>query len=59
MPTIFQSIFAKATVTGVLALIIMTVASTLALTDRIDGPSYLGLALVVAAAYFKSQNTDK
>jgi len=54
-----RNVFGKATVQGVLALGIMATAATLALTERIDGPSFLGLAIVVAGFYFRQPSPDK
>lgn len=50
--------FGKATVQGILAVGIIGVASALALMGEIDGPSFLGLAIVVAGFYFRNPSAE-
>lgn len=58
--TVVRSAFAKTTVQGIAAMSIIGTACYLAVIGAIDGPSFLGLAIVVAGFYFKSApSSDK
>lgn len=50
--TVVRSAFAKTTVQGIAAMSIIGTACYLAVSGAIDGPSFLGLAIVVAGFYF-------
>lgn len=54
MSRALSSLTSKATLLASVALIVIGTASYLAITDRIDGPTYFGLALLVAGALFKT-----
>jgi hypothetical protein len=60
--TAIKSIVTKSTVQAALALIVIVVASYLAVVKQIDGPTYFGLAVIVIGSYFRSsapQSIDK
>lgn len=54
-----RNIFAKSTVQAAVALAVIGTASYLAIIDRIDGPTYFGLALLVAGFYFGKQESKQ
>lgn len=47
------------TIRAALGFLVLGTASFLAVTDRIDGPSYLGLALLVAGFFYKGDDDKK
>ncbi len=56
--TILESVASQTSVRAVLALVVIATASYLAVIGAIDGPSYLGLAIIVASYFFnKAQGT--
>lgn len=51
--TAFKGLVNKTTTGAFLATIIIGTASYLAIVGAIDGPSYLGLAILAAGSFFK------
>ena len=53
-----RNIASKGSVQAVLGLQTFTVASALAWTGAIDGPTYFGLTMLVAGFYFGTRKTE-
>ena len=52
--TTIRSIFSRSTTQSALAFMVLGTTSALAFRGDIDGPSFLGVAIVVVGYYFKS-----
>ena len=51
---ILQILFRRSTLLSVIAIMVVLTTSVLALMDKIDGPTYFGLTLLIAGALYKA-----